>query len=90
MNTKLLQSSRSGSRSITHHSKRSSARSLILALLVALCITALTAHAFGQGECLSQCEQNLAECLHAGQGDPMASTICLDRYDACCQGCIGF
>lgn len=89
MNTKLLQSWRSGSRSTTHR-KRSSARSMILALLVALCITALTAHAFGQGECLSLCERDLAACLRAGGSDPVPSGFCQDSYDACCQACIGF
>jgi len=89
MNTKLLPSTRSGFRSITH-SKRSAVRPMILALLAALFITALTSHAFGQGECLSRCEQDLAACLQAGQGNDPLTIGCLDRYDTCCQGCIGF
>jgi hypothetical protein len=62
-------------------------RFLLASVLFALC---LTGAAYAQEECLVECLQQLAECLSQGQGDPLASTICQDRYDACWAACIGF
>jgi hypothetical protein len=62
-------------------------RFFLASVLFTLC---LTGAAYGQEECLTQCERELSECLYQGQGDPMQSSICQDRYDACIAACIGF
>jgi hypothetical protein len=59
-------------------------------ILVACIALSLPPVAYGQFECLTQCAENLAACLQAGQGDPLAASICQDRYDACIASCIGF
>jgi hypothetical protein len=81
-----LQSKRSDSR-LTTGRRVFSPRLWILVALIALC---LTSAAYGQEECLSKCEHQLADCLRLGSGDPVAASICQDNYDACCAPCIGF
>ncbi len=81
-----LRSKRSDSR-LTAGRRVFSPRLWILVALVALC---LTTAAYGQFDCLSKCEQQLAECLQTSQGDPIAASICQDNYDACWTACIGF
>ena len=59
-------------------------------ILIACIALSLPPVAQGQFECLTQCQEQFAACLQAGQGDPISSSICQDRYDACCAACIGF
>jgi hypothetical protein len=81
-----LQSKRSDF-SLTTGRRKFSPRLWILMALIALSLTSV---AFGQDECLSKCEQQLADCLRTGQGDPMAASICQDNFDACIAPCYGF
>ena len=59
-------------------------------ILIACAVLCLTPVAYGQFECLSKCQEQLANCLQTGHGDPIAASICQDNYDACCAACIGF
>jgi hypothetical protein len=79
--------SKHGGRRLVIGAMPSLRRFWLASVLFALC---LTGAAYGQGECIDQCLQQLADCVQQGQGDPLASSICQDRYDACCAACIGF
>jgi hypothetical protein len=86
---RFFQGQPAGSRSTTGRKLRS-ARNGILAVLMVLLLGGLATPAFGQGECLSQCERGLSECLHGSMQDPAIEMICVTIYEACCDGCIGF
>jgi hypothetical protein len=60
---------------------------LMIVVYVALSVP-LTSHA--QIDCAEKCEEALANCVQAAHGDPLAATVCSDRYDACIAACIGF
>jgi hypothetical protein len=81
-----LQSKRSDSR-LTAGRRVFSPRLWILVALIAL---SLTTAAYGQFDCLSECQRQLAGCLQTGGDDPIVTSICQDNYDACCAACIGF
>jgi hypothetical protein len=55
--------------------------------LVALCVLSFEDKAFGQS-CYDQCQQGLASCMQAGQGDPAAELLCQRNYDKCTSDCM--
>jgi hypothetical protein len=58
------------------------ARFRILALLIALSLTALQQTASAQS-CAQQCQESYALCMRAGPG-----LFCDDMYDACLEACM--
>jgi hypothetical protein len=58
-------------------------------ILIACIALALPAVVYGQIECIDLCLEQFVGCLQSGGGDPIASSICQDRYDACVASCIG-
>jgi hypothetical protein len=58
------------------------ARFRLLALLIALSLTALQQTASAQS-CAQQCQESYAICLRAGP-----SLFCDDMYDACLEACV--
>ena len=60
---------------------------LMLVVYVAL---SLPVASYAQIDCGEKCLGELANCIQMAHGDPIAGTICQDRYDACIAACVGF
>lgn len=71
----------------TRSGKRFSMRSLTLVLIISLSVAGLATKASAQ-TCLEQCQQALASCLQAAQGDPLLEVRCQNDYDRCGQDCM--
>ena len=58
----------------------------LLSVILVLTLTVVVSNA--QIECLSVCEQNLAQCVNPGGGGGGGLT-CLEIYQLCIENCIG-
>ena len=67
-----------------------SACSRIVILVLALCPVSAMSSTPDPVTCFDQCEQSLASCRQAAQGNPILEARCQDIYDACCEGCLQF
>jgi hypothetical protein len=72
---------------LSHGSKLFSAHFCILMLMIGFVLTGAQLNAYAQG-CWEACQQNLAGCLQAAQGDPLQEVRCQNDYDKCGADCM--
>jgi hypothetical protein len=63
-------------------------RSWILVLFVTTSLTIPGATALAQAGCFNTCQNGLAQCLQAAQGNPLLEAQCQDNYDSCGEQCL--
>jgi hypothetical protein len=56
-------------------------------LMIALCMIGLKSNALAQS-CMEQCQQALASCMVAAQGNPVEEVRCQNVYDKCGEDCM--